>query len=171
VGVWATCVIAGFGCAALVVAALFAIGSGGYRPERYAGQPDPVRVGLIVFFISACVVLGLIGASGFASWRARSDGSSLAFSAFGLGLVVMSASVLAFFVWAPPTSAPLVVPISIRVALFAGMGLAAVGLAFEAVSNFLAAIHARDWGLVLRFVVAFILLGGLVAIGFLRRAS
>jgi hypothetical protein len=124
---------------------------------------------LIVFFISACVAFGLMAVSGFASWRARSDGSSVAFLAFALGLVVASGSGLAFWIWAPPTSGPFVLPIPIRVAAIASLGLIAVGPAFEAVSNFLAAIHARDWVAVLRIGVGFILLGGFVAIGLLRR--
>jgi hypothetical protein len=161
--------VGGVGCAALAVGALVAIVGGGYRAERYAGQPDPVRVGFIVFFISACVAFGLIAVSAFASWRARSDGSSLAFLAFALGLVIGSGSALAFWIWAPPTSAPFVLPIPIRVAAIASLALIAVGPAFEAMSNFLAAIHARDWVAVLTFVVCFILLGGFVAIGLLRR--
>lgn len=141
---WLACALAAFGCVALAITAVVAIGAGGYRPEQYAQQPDPVRAGLITFLVSSTLAFGLFAADSLAALRSGSDGGSLAAAFLHAGLVVMGGSLLTLMIWAPETPGPHVVPAPTRLALIVGVTLAAFGFLPGAAAGTVDAVKRRD---------------------------
>ena len=140
----AICILAVIACLALAVAGVAGIMDGGYRPDAYAGQFDPVRAGLIVFALLGVVVFCLFVAIDLARWRTTADRGSLWLAVSMSGLAIAGVSLAALFVWAPATAGPLAVPGPIAAGVYIGGALLVVGMvpAFGAASK--AAIEGRD---------------------------
>jgi hypothetical protein len=140
----AICTLAVIACLALAVAGLAGMMDGGYRPDAYAGRLDPVRIGLIVFASLGVIVFCLFVAIDLVRWRTTSDRGSLWLAVTMSGLAIVCASLVAFFVWAPPTAGPLTVPGPIVAGVYIGGALSVAGMVPAFGVALKAAIERRD---------------------------
>jgi hypothetical protein len=152
-------------CLALAVASVVGIASGGYRPERYGGGFDPVRAAMIVSLAASAVGFALVARAGLAAVWSDKQPTSLSAVAFWTGLAVATLAILLIFASMPASSRPMVVPVPLRVLLFAGLGILAAGVIPPVVRGAAAAHRRRDRGL----LVALLLLAVLVVLRFTWR--
>ena len=68
--------VMGVACLALALAAVVAIASGGYQPERYAGSLDPIRTALLVAFGGFTLAFVLLARAAYLTSRARPEVST-----------------------------------------------------------------------------------------------
>lgn len=163
---WALLGVSCLGVAFAGIAAIAAIASGGYRPERYSGGFDPIRIGLMVFFAAGTAAFALLGGTGLVARRSGSSTVPFANIALVSGLAISAASLLVLVAWMPAWEGPLVVPIPIRIGILLGAGVAVAGMVPAVLSGASAVVRRGGRGL----VVAFPLFAAVIIISYLTRS-
>lgn len=148
----AFCALIGIACLGLAVAAVVAIASGGYRPERYAGWFDPIRAGALLFFGAGAAGFALAAAATLRLARSRPSVFRLSGLALTAGLTVMALTGLALFASAPPSLAPVVLPDLFRVMVLLGLGLVAAGMVPVVLDGVAGALKRRDPNLLIALI-------------------
>jgi hypothetical protein len=156
--------VLGFGCLALALAAIVAIASGGYDPERYAGGLDPIHTGLLVAFGAFTLAFVLLARAAYLTSRARPDVSTDSV-VLAVGLAITAGALLALVAWMPGSAGSFVVPLPLRIVIFLGPAIMILGLARSVIRGRFAAATRLDRGL----VVGVLLLAAVVVFGFITR--
>jgi len=157
-------VVMGIALLGLAFAAVVAIASGGYQPERYAGGLDPIRTGLLVAFAAFTVAFVLLARAAYLTSRARPDVSTDSV-VLAVGLAVTAGALFALVAWMPASAGSFVLPLPLRIAIFLGPAILIFGLARSVIRGRFAAATRLDRGL----VVAVLLLAMVVVFGFITR--
>lgn len=156
--------VMGVACLALAFAAVAAIASGGYYPERYAGGMDPIRAGLLVAFGAFTLAFVLLARAVYVTSRTRPDVSPDGV-VLAIGLAITAGALFALVAWMPAAAGSFVVPLPLRIALFFGPAIMILGLAHSVIRGRFAAATRLD-----RTLVAGVLLVAVVVVfGFITR--
>src|SRR5437667_875848 len=91
-------IVMGLGCLALALAAILAIASGGYHPERYAGSLDPIRTGLLVAFGAFTLAFVRLARATYLTSRVRPDVSTDSV-VLAVGLALTAGALFALIAW------------------------------------------------------------------------
>jgi hypothetical protein len=156
--------VIGVACVALVFAAVVAIASGGYQPERYAGSLDPIRSGLLVAFGGFTLAFVLLARAAYLTSRARPDASTDSV-VLAIGLAVTAGALFALVAWMPAAAGSLAIPLPLRIAIFLGPAIMILGLAQSVTRGRFAAATRLDRGL----AVGVLLIAVAVVFGFITR--
>jgi hypothetical protein len=157
-------VVMGVACLGLAVAAVAAIGSGGYQPERYAGSFDPVHAGLLVAFGAFSLAFVLLARATYVTSRARPDVSTDSV-VLAIGLAITAGALFALVLWMPAAAGSFVLPLPLRIAIFLGPAIMILGLAHSVVRGRFAAATRLDRGL----AVGVLVIAVVVVFGFITR--
>jgi hypothetical protein len=157
-------VVMGVACLGLAIAAVVAIASGGYDPERYAGGLDPIRTGLLVAFGAFTLAFVLLARAAYLISRARPDVSADSV-VLAIGLAITAGALFALVAWMPASAGSFVLPLPLRIAIFLGPAVLILGLARSVIRGRFAAATRLDRGL----VVGVLLLAMVVVFGFITR--
>ena len=156
--------VMGVACLALAFAAVVAIASGGYQPERYAGSLDPIRTGLLVAFGAFTLAFVLLARATYLTSRARPDVSTDSV-VLAVGLALTAAALFALVAWMPAAAGSFVLPLPLRIVIFLGPAIMILGLAHSVIRGRFAAATRLDRGL----AVGILLIAVVVVFGFITR--
>jgi hypothetical protein len=165
VPIWATCVIALAVFLAFVAFMISLAANWPYRPERYAGGIDPIRVGLVVGMSAGALVFALLALSALAAWRAGAGIQSLGTALSAIGMLIASGSIIVLVASMPPV-AKTAVPLPLRIPLFLGVGLMFAGQLPSVVSGTIAAAKRGERGV----FVAILVLAAVILVSILGRS-
>jgi hypothetical protein len=156
--------VMGVACLVLALAAVVAIASGGYHPERYAGSLDPIRSGLLVAFGAFTLAFALLARATYLTARVRPDTSSDSV-VLAIGLAITAGALFALVAWMPAAAGSFVLPLPLRIVIFLGPAIMILGLAHSVMRGRFAAATRFDRGL----AVGVLLVAVVVVFGFITR--
>jgi hypothetical protein len=130
--------------AGLAVAAVIAIASGGYRPPADPSGFDPVRAGMLVFFVAGTGAFALVAAGGIVARRQGSKPIDPGTLLFVVGLTVATAAMAPIVAILPAQPGHAPVSMVLRAPLYLGFGLMALAFAWWIVVATRDALRERD---------------------------